>query len=228
MDPGTALSQLAERSRADEGPRAASPELKLATTIDDLLADEAIRPADVVKLDVDGQELEVLRRMRGFLCSSERPRAVQVEANSQERQALIELMRSCGFDCTPCTSAPVPSGDRGGDRSRRGRVQWDLSGETGWGRLALALAGVLDLVAARGGLSIRSGALASLTGDPMPAFGGHGLPAATAVRLPTLRTGGNRHARTQSLQGCPLALGGPPRPPASTTPRSLDCRPSFV
>jgi len=91
MRPGTALSQLADRPDLTQRPRAASPELKLATTIDQLLEDGVIRPADVVKLDVDGQELEVLRGMHGLLCGSERPRAVQVEVNPDERAALCQL-----------------------------------------------------------------------------------------------------------------------------------------
>jgi FkbM family methyltransferase len=98
MRPGTALSQLAGRAEADERPRAASPELKLATTIDELLEDGAIRPADLVKLNVDGQELEVLRGMRSLLTAYERPRAVQVEVNREEHSALLGLMRLCGYE----------------------------------------------------------------------------------------------------------------------------------
>lgn len=95
---GTALSQLTEHSRADESPRINSPELKLTTTVDALVDDGVIRRADVVKIDVDGQELEVLRGMHGLLNGPRRPRAVQVEVNVEERLALCELMRSCGYE----------------------------------------------------------------------------------------------------------------------------------
>jgi FkbM family methyltransferase len=96
---GTSFSQLGER--ADEATRAAraeSPELKFATTIDSLIDDGTIRPPDLVKIDVDGQELEILRGMEGLLRSGRAPRAIQVEVNVDERHDLTAFLAECGFE----------------------------------------------------------------------------------------------------------------------------------
>lgn len=94
---GTAFSHLADRPDATGEKGERSCELKLATTIDRLIEEGAIRPADLVKIDVDGGELEVLTGMSAFLTGPDRPRAVQVEVNPAQASALLEFMESRGF-----------------------------------------------------------------------------------------------------------------------------------
>ncbi len=98
LQAGTAFSHLAARADRAGRPGAINTELKLATTIDRLLAEGAIHPADVVKLDVDGLELEVLRGMRAYLLGPDRPRVIQVEVNPDGRAALRGFLGACGFE----------------------------------------------------------------------------------------------------------------------------------
>lgn len=73
-------------------------ELKLTTTVDDLVARGAIPPPTVVKLDVDGNEPGVLRGMREVLTGDAPPRAVQVEVNPAEGDAVLGLLDDAGFE----------------------------------------------------------------------------------------------------------------------------------
>jgi FkbM family methyltransferase len=96
---GTSFSQLGERAAEETGAGTAqSPELKFATTIDTLIEDGTIRSPDLVKIDVDGQELEILRGMERLLRGDRPPRAIQVEVNVEEKQALTGYLAECGFD----------------------------------------------------------------------------------------------------------------------------------
>lgn len=95
---GTAFSHVAASGGGEAQRSPHCSELKLATTIDRLLEDDVIRPADLVKIDIDGQELRVLKGMGGFLAGPNRPRAVQVEVSPQGRSELLEFMRSCGLE----------------------------------------------------------------------------------------------------------------------------------
>lgn len=76
---------------------AVSRELKAVAAIDDLVASGTIAPADVVKIDVDGNEGAVLEGMRGLLTGPRRPRSVQVEVNPRGSAELMELMRAAGY-----------------------------------------------------------------------------------------------------------------------------------
>lgn len=96
---GTSMSQL--ESDRDAFGRALDPvasELKYATTVDDLVEAGTVRPADLVKIDVDGNELLILRGMRRLLTGERPPRAVQVEVNVDERAQVEEFMESCRFE----------------------------------------------------------------------------------------------------------------------------------
>jgi len=69
-------------------------ELCIGLPVDELVATEAIRAPHVVKIDVDGIELDILKGMQGLLTSAERPRSVQVELNVGEQDAIIDYMAS--------------------------------------------------------------------------------------------------------------------------------------
>jgi FkbM family methyltransferase len=96
---GTSQSQLgSERDAFGRTLRPEASELKFATTIDELLGAGAIAPPTVVKIDVDGNEVLILRGMRGLLEGADRPRAVQVEVNVEGGEELLRLMSECGFE----------------------------------------------------------------------------------------------------------------------------------
>jgi FkbM family methyltransferase len=97
-EPGSALSRLESDGGTGEEFAPVFSELKYATSVDALIADGAIRPAALVKIDVDGNEPLVLRGMREHLSGAPRPRAVQVEIDPETREEVHELMRGYGYE----------------------------------------------------------------------------------------------------------------------------------
>jgi FkbM family methyltransferase len=71
-------------------------ELKHATSVDRLVESGAIQPASLIKIDVDGAELQVLEGM-GSLLREKTPRSVQVEVSPQSSEAVHEFMEDHGF-----------------------------------------------------------------------------------------------------------------------------------
>lgn len=95
---GTSMSQLGDtRDAAGETFAPCFAEYKYATTIDRLIQAGQIRPADHVKIDVDGNELLVLRGMREYLAGPRAPRSLQVEINTRYKDELYALLRAAGF-----------------------------------------------------------------------------------------------------------------------------------
>jgi FkbM family methyltransferase len=96
---GTSMSQLeSDRDAFGRELRPVASELKYAIALDDLVEGGTVRTPDLVKIDVDGNELLVLRGMRRLLTGERRPRAVQVEVNVDEREELEEFMASCRYE----------------------------------------------------------------------------------------------------------------------------------
>src|SRR4029079_5743106 len=94
LSAGSAFRHVATEHGASDAPT----ELKFAVTVAELLDRGALRPADLVKLDVDGGELQVLTGMRGLRTGDRRPRALQVEVNEGPRGPVPELLAECGYD----------------------------------------------------------------------------------------------------------------------------------
>ena len=95
---GTSMSQL--NDSRDAGGEEFAPcfaEYKFATTIDRLIQQGHIRPANHVKIDVDGNELLILRGMREFLAGPRGPRTLQVEINTRYKADLFALLRAAGY-----------------------------------------------------------------------------------------------------------------------------------
>lgn len=96
---GSSISQL-DGCLDDEGKPfvPAYSELKLATTLDALVEQGAVEAPHHVKIDVDGNELLILRGMARLLSSPRPPKTVQVEINIPVREQVLALMREAGFE----------------------------------------------------------------------------------------------------------------------------------
>jgi FkbM family methyltransferase len=97
---GSSRSQLAGSGDHPGAPTQSASklsELKLAQTVDALIAEGAIRSPQVVKIDVDGTELSILLGMRGMLTAQNRPRTLQVECMPDNAREIETLLAGCGY-----------------------------------------------------------------------------------------------------------------------------------
>jgi FkbM family methyltransferase len=100
-DPGSSMSQLNDvRDSNDQPFRPQFAEYKYAVPLDKLVCSGVVRPADHIKIDVDGNELLILRGMRSLLTGSTPPRTIQVEINSRHKQELYALLSELGYALT--------------------------------------------------------------------------------------------------------------------------------
>jgi FkbM family methyltransferase len=98
LDAGTSMSQLADRR--DDHDREFRPvftERKHGTTIDRLIEDGVIERPNLIKMDVDGNELLILKGMRTLLEEAP-PRAILMEVNARHKTELYDFMSRCGFE----------------------------------------------------------------------------------------------------------------------------------
>jgi FkbM family methyltransferase len=101
LEVGTSMSQLdADVDAFGRTLEPAAAEMKFATTADALVDQGAVRAPALVKIDVDGNELRVLRGMTGIMTGPDRPRSIQVEVNPAERNQLMTLMSEVGYELT--------------------------------------------------------------------------------------------------------------------------------
>lgn len=95
---GSSMSQLNDsRDASGAGFQPVYVEYKYATTVDSLIQQAMIRPAHHVKMDVDGNEMLILRGMREFMQGDRAPLTVQVEVNTRFKEELYDFMRSAGY-----------------------------------------------------------------------------------------------------------------------------------
>jgi FkbM family methyltransferase len=95
---GSSNSQLNGTQDGAERPfQPVLSETKFATTIDALIAAGTIKPAHHIKIDVDGNELLIVRGMLGLLGSPRPPHSIQIEVNPRYKTELFELMDSFGY-----------------------------------------------------------------------------------------------------------------------------------
>lgn len=96
---GSSMSQLGDTRDDHNRPfRPVFSELKHGVPADRLIEWGAIRPATLVKLDVDGNELLVLRGMRRLLSSAAPPRWLQVEVSTRHKAELFALLDELGYE----------------------------------------------------------------------------------------------------------------------------------
>jgi FkbM family methyltransferase len=95
---GSSLSQLGRP--VDQRGRAFIPavsELKLVTSVDDLVERGVLPPPSLVKIDVDGAEPAVVAGMARLLRSRARPRAVQVEVGPLTFEPIAASLSAAGY-----------------------------------------------------------------------------------------------------------------------------------
>jgi len=100
---GTSMSQLGHNTLS--GNREFTPKLKelvQAVTLDSLLDSGQIPAPDMIKVDVDGNELRILAGMKQLLQSDRGPKSLQVEINPGGRGEVLALMESCGYRLDHC------------------------------------------------------------------------------------------------------------------------------
>jgi FkbM family methyltransferase len=103
MDSGTSMSQLGHSSLP--GNREFTPKLRElvhAVTLDSLVESGQIPAPDVIKVDVDGNEMKILAGMKRLLASDRGPRSLQVEINTGLRREVLPLMEGCGYRLDHC------------------------------------------------------------------------------------------------------------------------------
>ncbi len=96
---GSSGSQLGHARTAgkDRDFEPVAREMMLATSVDALIAQAAITPPALVKIDVDGNELPILAGMSMLLRGTNRPRAIQVEMNVGAQQVVADFLAGCGY-----------------------------------------------------------------------------------------------------------------------------------
>ena len=77
-------------------PTPAFEEIIYSMTTDDF-ADKVIPFPTVIKIDVDGNELSILKGMQRVLSAENKPRSVQIEINPGYRAQIIALMEGHGY-----------------------------------------------------------------------------------------------------------------------------------
>ena len=99
LEGASADSQLGTVQGAHENEyRPEVSELKSAASVDGLIEAGTVRPPHHVKLDVDGNELLILRGMERLLKGDSRPKSVQIEINKRDKERIVPFMEKHGYE----------------------------------------------------------------------------------------------------------------------------------
>lgn len=98
MSSGSSTSQLGGTSYDGVSFNPICSELKIGVSIDHLIKEKKLKPANHIKLDVDGNELLILKGMSELLNSETPPKTVQVEMNINLRQETYDFMSEHGYE----------------------------------------------------------------------------------------------------------------------------------
>lgn len=97
LRPGSSGSQLGHvRGENGQEFQPAAVEVKRTVPLDVLVGEQVLPPPHVVKIDVDGNEPEILRGMLGLL-ANQPPRSIQVEVHPATLGEIDALMEKCGW-----------------------------------------------------------------------------------------------------------------------------------
>jgi len=98
LDSASSGSQVNNGCRRLDNLRPVASEFTVTTTVDRLLAETRIRTPSIVKIDVDGLELSILRGMSQLLSKGDRPRTIQVEINLGEDEAVMSFLAQHSYE----------------------------------------------------------------------------------------------------------------------------------
>ncbi len=73
-------------------------ELKSAATVDSLIEAGIVLPPHHAKVDVDGNELLILRGMHKLLEGNARPKSIQIEINKRDKERIVPFMEEYGYE----------------------------------------------------------------------------------------------------------------------------------
>jgi len=100
IESGSSGSQLSESPASNSEKIQALTqltELKQTYTLDSLVKDKVILPPDLIKIDVDGNELNIVKGMTILLKSTNKPRSVQIEVDPELKRDVLKEMEACGY-----------------------------------------------------------------------------------------------------------------------------------
>jgi FkbM family methyltransferase len=98
VESGASMTQLGHKKLPDH--RDFTPkfeEIVCAVPLDELVEKKMVPMPNAVKIDVDGNELSILKGMTRILSSFNKPRSVQVEINPGEKGKVIEFFEKLGY-----------------------------------------------------------------------------------------------------------------------------------
>lgn len=98
LDSGTSMSQLGHAIHPEDG--AFKPKLEevvYSATLDELIWKRAIPTPNHIKIDVDGNEVKILKGMTKLLGSIGKPRSIQVEINPGQNAEVTAFLDSFGY-----------------------------------------------------------------------------------------------------------------------------------
>lgn len=94
---GSSHSQLQTEVEVAKKAHSGIAEIKLAQSIDALIEAGTVRAPALIKVDVDGIEMLIVRGMAKLLVGASRPRSVQVECDPANYVEIEQLMTSFGY-----------------------------------------------------------------------------------------------------------------------------------
>lgn len=98
MDSGSSMSQLGHSIHPEEG--AFTPKLVetvYCATLDELIWKKAVPAPHHIKIDVDGNELKILKGMSKLLASTHKPKTIQVEINPGQKADVTSFLGGFGY-----------------------------------------------------------------------------------------------------------------------------------
>lgn len=98
VDSGSSMSQVGHNMHPENG--AFTPKLEeivYCVTLDKLIEENVIPCPQHIKIDVDGNELRIIRGMAKLLASPKKPKTIQIEVNPGQKSEVTQFMNKHDF-----------------------------------------------------------------------------------------------------------------------------------